>query len=76
MSQKVDPRLGKTGEFEPKVCAVTGQKVQGRHAQTVHLRDGWYFRFLSKCNWVDVAKLRGELSAVIPGKPKLSKEGA
>lgn len=43
-----DPRVGVTGESEPDVCAYSGEKVQGRHANSFSLGHRRYYRVLAK----------------------------
>lgn len=47
--KKRDSRIGKHGEYEPKICAVTGQKApRGRACTNVSLGNGYYYRVLAK----------------------------
>lgn len=62
----MDERIGKDGEFEPMYCAITGQTVRGRHAQTIGLRDGYFFRVLSKASQENVGSIKSELMALLP----------
>lgn len=69
----MDERIGKDGEFEPMYCAITGQTVRGRHAQTIGLRDGYFFRVLSKASQDNVSVIKSELMALLPStKPTKS----
>ena len=44
----LDPRFGLTGESEPSVCAVSGEPITGRHANTQSIGDGGFYRVLAK----------------------------
>lgn len=48
MSDKRIPQLGKYGDYQPLVCAATGQSVQGRHYTTIRVNDVFYMRILAK----------------------------
>ena len=55
-----DARIGVTGGVEPDVCASSGEKVQGRHANTYSLPNGMYYRVLGKHapRWTDADHAR------------------
>lgn len=43
------PYIGKHGKFEPKLCAVTGQKApRDRACTNIALGNGYYYRVLAK----------------------------
>lgn len=43
-----DRRIGKHGESEPQVCAVTGQICRGQHATHYSIGNGYYIAILEK----------------------------
>lgn len=71
MPDRIDPRIGLHGQYEPEVCAATGEPVNGRHHTTIVLRDGYYFRVLAKAR-ADKAALRDYLMALLPKSGKRS----
>lgn len=48
--ERFDDRVGLRGEYEPLVCAVTGQHVSGRHNTAMRIRGNYFFRVLDKTN--------------------------
>ena len=60
---KRDPRIGLHGEYEPEVCAHTGQKApRGRACTNVSLGNGFYYRVLAKAvHRADKKAIRKEL---------------
>jgi hypothetical protein len=68
------PAIGKHGEYEPRECAVTGQWVQGRHATAYSLKDGFYFRILTKAphDQDTVNRIRKQLMSVLSGEASKS----
>jgi hypothetical protein len=72
MSDRIDPRLGLQGSYEPLECAVTGQWPNGRHSTVHYLGNGYYFTVLRKAkHLVDIPALVAELSKLI-APPKVS----
>ena len=66
----MDKRLGKVGETEPFLCAVTMQHVRGRHSTHYQVGDGYYIAILEKAAMKmsadEVEEVRDELRAFIP----------
>lgn len=66
--KQVDPRIGLYEHYDPKVCAVTGQLVMGRHHSTLRIKDNYHCCILSKVklSYEDTQKLKDELLNLIP----------
>lgn len=78
MAEKpIDPRIGKHGEYEPQVCAVTGHKAPRDAAHTnVKLGNGYYYRVLAKVarqhdRDATKAELKKALSELAGSQPKV-----
>jgi len=78
MAEKpIDPRIGKHGEYEPEICAVTGHKAPRDVACTnVSLGNGYYYRVLAKVarqHDRDATKVKLEkvLSGLAGSQPKV-----
>lgn len=64
--ERLDPRIGQDGGKAPKVCAVSGQSVRGKHQEQRALRDGYYYAVLVKYKGREPEGLHTELLALLP----------
>lgn len=60
-----DPRIGVVGQSEPRVCAVSGRPIKGKHALTHHIGSGFYVRVLSQYDHQWSNALDAELRLVV-----------
>ena len=73
-----DARIGVKGAYQPMICAVTGQFVQGRHNTAITLSGKYYIRVLTKAKNLastDIEKTKAELIKVLP-KETMKKQEA
>jgi hypothetical protein len=71
----MDKRTGKHGGNEPKVCAVTLQSCNGRHASHYSIGGGYYITILEKAakkmSVDDIRAVRDECAKLVSPQRKL-----
>jgi len=61
-----DKRIGRVGEFEPEVCAVTGQRVIARVGTAVHIGSTpYYYRVLNKAKHLAPETLYDNMATIV-----------
>lgn len=72
MSEQFDLRIGKHREYEPQVCAASGEHAPGRHSTKIHLGVEHYCFILAKhkmrMSKEEVNGIREELNGIIRSK--------
>lgn len=70
MVSKVNPEnvIGELGKREPRVCAVSGQRMRKPYI-TYHLNGGYIYRVLAKRQASWSKELHDQIKALVPTKP-------
>jgi hypothetical protein len=74
----MDERIGKHGGAEPKLCAVTGQEVPGKHSSHYSIGEGYYITILEKVamrmSSNDIGVVQQRMKELIPVPVKVKRK--